>query len=121
MRCTTGAAFAIFCTWRDSKNGNVKSAHLWMRKVATLWETGDVENAKLEGNHLRYLVEQFAMETIQHAIHACGARSLVRPSRLERIYRDLSFYARHDNDDHLLSAIGRSILGESYDVSFFGT
>ena len=100
---------------------NLKSAHLWMRKVATLWETGDIENAKLEGNCLRYLVEQFSMETVQHAIHACGARSLIRPSQLERIYRDLSFYARHDNDDQLLGAIGRSIVGEAYDVSFFKT
>ena len=98
---------------------NLKSAHLWMRKVATLWEKGDVENAKIEGNCLRYLVEQFATESVQHAIHACGARSLIRPSRLERIYRDLSFYARHDNDDQLLGAIGSSVVGKIFDVSFF--
>lgn len=98
---------------------NLKSAHLWMRKVATLWENGDKKNAQLEGNNLRYLVEQFSTQTVEHAIHACGARSMIRPSRLERIHRDLSFYARHDNDDQILSTIGRSVLGEGFDVSFF--
>jgi hypothetical protein len=29
---------------------------------------------------------------------------------MERAYRDLSFYMRHDNDDHLLATIGRSVL-----------
>jgi len=47
------------------------------------------------------------------------ARSLIRPSPIERIYRDLSIYARHDNADHLLATIGREALGKIHDVSFF--
>ena len=46
-----------------------------------------------------------------HCIRACGARSLVRPSPIERILRDLTFYLRHDNDDHILATIGRAPLG----------
>jgi hypothetical protein len=46
---------------------------------------------------------------------------LLRPSPLERIYRDLSFYVRHDNADHILATIGRGLLGEPHDRSFFGT
>jgi hypothetical protein len=39
-------------------------------------------------------------------------RALSEPSEpIERIYRDLSFYVRHDNDDHILANIGESVLG----------
>jgi len=54
----------------------------------------------------------------QHCIRACGARCLNRPSALERIYRDLSFYVRHDNDDHILAMIGKSLLGLTHDPLF---
>ena len=56
---------------------------------------------------------------LDHCIHACGARCLNRPSPIERIYRDLSFYVRHDNDDHILANIGKSVLGLPYDLSFY--
>jgi alkylation response protein AidB-like acyl-CoA dehydrogenase len=56
---------------------------------------------------------------LEHCIHACGARSLNRPSPVERIFRDLTFYARHDNDDHILATIGRALLGLSHDASFY--
>ena len=36
-----------------------------------------------------------------------------------RILRDLTFYLRHDNDDHILATIGRAVLGEQHDVSFY--
>ena len=42
-----------------------------------------------------------------------------RPGDLERIYRDLSFYVRHDNDDHILATIGRALLGQDHDRSFY--
>jgi len=44
---------------------------------------------------------------------------LIRPSVLERVYRDLSFYVRHDNDDHILAMIGKSVLGLAHDPSFY--
>jgi hypothetical protein len=43
----------------------------------------------------------------------------VRPSPIERILRDLTFYLRHDNDDHILATIGRAPLGEAHDPSFY--
>ena len=48
-----------------------------------------------------------------------GPAALIRPSPLERIYRDLSFYVRHDNSDHVLATIGREVLGQPHDGSFF--
>jgi alkylation response protein AidB-like acyl-CoA dehydrogenase len=98
---------------------NIQSAHLWLDHVANLWNEGKVEEAKSAGNMVRYQVEQLATQTLDHAIHACGARALIQPSPLERILRDLTLYARHDNDDQLLATIGKSILGKSHDRSFF--
>ena len=98
---------------------NVETGHLWLRHVAHLWETGRHDEAQLAGSRARHVIEHLAEDTVKRSIRACGARSLNRPSPLERIYRDLSFYVRHDNDDHLLATIGRSLLGQQHDPSFF--
>ena len=98
---------------------NLDTAHLWLRHVAALWDRGCRQEAQLAGSRARYLVERLAEETVAHAIRACGARLLMRPSPVERIYRDLSFYIRHDNADHILATIGKAELGESFDPSFF--
>ena len=98
---------------------NVETAHLWLQHVAQLWETGCDTEARAAGNRARVLIEHLAMETLDHCIRACGARCLNRPSALERIYRDLSFYVRHDNADHVLAAIGQQVLGLPHDISFF--
>ena len=70
------------------------------------------------GNRSRFLIERFATQTVDHCIRVCGARSLVRPSPIERIYRDLSIYVRHDNADQLVATIGRGVLGKGRDLSF---
>jgi alkylation response protein AidB-like acyl-CoA dehydrogenase len=98
---------------------NVETGHLWLRHVARLWETGNYQEAQIAGSRARHVVEHLAEETVKHCIRACGARSLNRPSALERIYRDLSFYVRHDNDDHILAMIGKSVLGLTHDPSFY--
>jgi alkylation response protein AidB-like acyl-CoA dehydrogenase len=98
---------------------NVETAHLWLEHVAQLWETSRDTEARDAGNRARFLVERLAVQTVDHCIRACGARCLNRPSALERIYRDLSFYVRHDNADHVLAAIGQQALGLPHDVSFF--
>jgi alkylation response protein AidB-like acyl-CoA dehydrogenase len=100
---------------------NLESAHLWLRRVALLWEAGRAAEARSAGNRARYLLESWATDTVQHALHACGARGLIRPSPLERIYRDLSFYVRHDNSDQVLATIGREVLGLPHDASFFSS
>jgi hypothetical protein len=84
-----------------------------------LWVAGRHDEAQLAGTRALHVMEHLAEDTVKRSIRACGARSLNRPSPLERIYRDLSFYVRHDNDDHLLATIGRSLLGQSHDPSFF--
>jgi alkylation response protein AidB-like acyl-CoA dehydrogenase len=98
---------------------NLENGHLWLRHVAELWQAGRSAEAKSAGNRARYLLEVWATDTVRHAVHACGARSLIRPSPLERIYRDLSFYILHDNSDQVLATIGREILGQPHDSSFF--
>jgi alkylation response protein AidB-like acyl-CoA dehydrogenase len=98
---------------------NVETGHLWLRHVARLWETARYQEAQLAGSRARHVVEHLAEETVKHCIRACGARCLNRPSVLERIYRDLSFYVRHDNDDHILAMIGKSVLGLAHDQSFY--
>jgi alkylation response protein AidB-like acyl-CoA dehydrogenase len=98
---------------------NVETAHLWLRHVARLWETGNYQEAQVAGSRARHVVEHLAEDTVKRCVRACGARCLIRPSILERIYRDLSFYVRHDNDDHILAMIGKSVLGLTHDPSFY--
>jgi alkylation response protein AidB-like acyl-CoA dehydrogenase len=97
----------------------IETAHLWLHRVARLWTGGELDAARLAGARARYLVEHLAEDVISHCLRACGARSLIRPSPIERIYRDLAFYLRHDSDDQVLATIGRSVLGEDTDPSFF--
>lgn len=98
---------------------DVETAHLWLRHVARLWETGKYVEAQIAGSRARHVIEHLAEDTVKRCIRACGARCLNRPSVLERIYRDLSFYVRHDNDDHILAMIGKSLLGLTHDPSFY--
>jgi alkylation response protein AidB-like acyl-CoA dehydrogenase len=98
---------------------NLESGCLWLRRVADLWEAGRSAEARSAGNRARYLLEAWATDTVDQALHTCGARGLIRPSPLERIYRDLSFYVHHDNSDHVLATIGREVLGRPHDGSFF--
>jgi alkylation response protein AidB-like acyl-CoA dehydrogenase len=98
---------------------NVETMHLWLRHIATLWESGRYAEAQAAGSRIRHLAEHLATETVDHCIRACGARALNRPSPIERIVRDLAIYVRHDNDDQVLATIGRQILGKSFDSSFF--
>ncbi len=97
----------------------VETGQLWLRHVAELWDAGRVMEARMAGSRARHLVEHLALDIVNHCVRACGARCLVRPSPIERIQRDLLFYVRHDNDDHILATIGRSVLGEPHDSSFY--
>jgi alkylation response protein AidB-like acyl-CoA dehydrogenase len=97
---------------------HVDTADLWLRRAAELWHEGDRAAYDLAANETRYMVEVLAEQVLQDCVHACGARSLVRPSALERIFRDLTFYFRHDNLDHVLATIGRTHLGVDFDPSF---
>ena len=98
---------------------SVETGHLWLAHVARLWDVGSVAEAGVAGSRARHLIEHLALSTVDNCIRACGARSLVRPSPVERILRDLSFYVRHDNDDHILATIGRGALGLAHDLSFY--
>ncbi|HEV2783887.1 MAG TPA: acyl-CoA dehydrogenase family protein [Actinophytocola sp.] len=124
--------YAVDYVLRQRKNGDpfvqqrigamavaVETGDLWLRHVADLWDSGRRMEARIAGSRARHLAEHLALDTVDHCVRACGARSLVRPSPVERILRDLTFYVRHDNDDHILATIGRAALGEPYDPSFY--
>lgn len=98
---------------------NIESSRLWLRHVAGLWQEGRRAEARSAGNRVRFLLERWALETVDEAVRTCGARGLIRPSPLERIHRDLGFYVRHDNADSVLATIGREMLGQPHDGSFF--
>lgn len=98
---------------------NVETGLLWLRHVARLWDTGRHNEAHLAGGRARHVIEHLATQTVDHCVRACGARSLIRPSPVERILRDLSFYVRHDNDDRALATIGRAVLGDIHDPTFY--
>jgi len=54
---------------------NVETAHLWLRHVARLWETGRYLEAQLAGSRARHVVEHLAESTVKDSIRACGART----------------------------------------------
>ena len=98
---------------------DIETSELWLRKVAGLWDSGAYPSAQLAGARARYVVEMLALEVLNRCIRACGARCLNRPSSVERLYRDLAIYVRHDNADHILSMIGKELLAQPHDPSFF--
>ena len=52
---------------------NVETAHLWLRHVARLWETGRYLEAQLAGSRARHVAEHLAESTVKDCIRACGA------------------------------------------------
>ncbi|MFF4753878.1 acyl-CoA dehydrogenase family protein [Streptomyces sp. NPDC002514] len=97
---------------------NVDTARLWLRHVAGLWDEGRLDEARIAGDRAWQVIARLAEETVHHVIDACGARSLIRPSPVERVLRDLTLYKLHDNADHVLATVGRAVLGEEYDPFF---
>lgn len=97
----------------------VETGGLWLRHVAEMWDSGRLPEARVAGSRARHLAEHLALDTLDNCVRVCGARCLVRPSPIERIQRDLLFYVRHDNDDHILATIGRAVLGVPHDAAFY--
>ncbi|MFI9387196.1 acyl-CoA dehydrogenase family protein [Kutzneria sp. NPDC052558] len=125
------AEYARSSVLRQSKDGDpyvqhrigsiavaLDSAELWLRHVAALWDEWRVDDARLAGLRARHVVEHLALAVLDDCVRVCGARGLIRPSPVERILRDLTFYVRHDNDDRLLATVGKAVLGREHDVSF---
>jgi alkylation response protein AidB-like acyl-CoA dehydrogenase len=98
---------------------DLDTAQLWLAHVARLWDQERRDEARAAGSRARHAIEHLALSTVENCVRSCGARSLVRPSPVERIMRDLTFYVRHDNDDHILATIGRNVLGQQHDLSFY--
>ncbi len=98
---------------------NIETLDLWLAHVAYKLDHQDHADARDAANKFRFLAEQLAEDGVKRCIKICGARCLNKPSQLERIYRDLTIYVQHDNDDHILATIGRSELGLPVDKSFF--
>jgi len=98
---------------------NIDTLDLWLAHVAYKLDHHDHAGARDAASKFRLLAEQLAEDGVKRCIKICGARSLNKPSHLERIYRDLTLYVQHDNADHILATIGRGELGLAVDKSFF--
>lgn len=98
---------------------NIDTLNLWLNQVAFGLDHQLHDEARDAASQFRYLAEQLAEEGVKQCIKICGARCLNKPSRLERIYRDLTIYVQHDNADHILATIGRRALGLTVDNAFF--
>jgi alkylation response protein AidB-like acyl-CoA dehydrogenase len=96
----------------------VEGITLWLQHTAGLWQRGRISEAEVASNSCRHLAEHHALAAVGHAINACGASALLKPHPLERIFRDLQTYVRHENDDALLATIGRATIGLEYDPNF---
>ncbi len=98
---------------------NLETIDLWLADVAEKLSQEDQLAAQLAGSKLRYLAETLAEDSVRRCIKICGARCLNKPSRLERIYRDLSIYTLHDSAHHVLASIGRALLDVPGDDRLF--
>ncbi len=97
---------------------NLQTCQMWLQHVANLWDLQQLPEAKMAGVAFRYQVEKLGFQNLATALDVCGSRALIKPSPIEKIYRDFSFYAKHDNADHLLANLGKTILGEASDLAF---
>ena len=97
---------------------SAQEAVLWIERAATIAETCFLLNAdKLESermlecaNMTRLAVERIATKVMQRVVSGIGAHGLLRPSRFERIVRDLTMYLRQPAPDHTLAEVGRASL-----------
>ena len=61
-------------------------------------------------NMTRAMTEEACLRSMQLAERCVGAKGLLRPSPLERLHRDLTFYLRQPAPDAALTGIGNHLL-----------
>jgi len=93
---------------------DLETAGLWLTHVARLWDRGSRDEAKAAGVRARHLIEHLALAVVDNCVRACGSRSLIRPSPVERLLAPLGRDARlvtvMDGHPLALSWLG-SVLG----------
>ncbi len=95
-----------------------QEAVLWVERAADvaercLWPAADAGAARemiQMANMTRLAVERLATATMPRVIAGVGAHGLLRPSRFERLIRDLTMYLRQPNPDGTLAEVGRFAL-----------
>lgn len=95
-----------------------QEAVLWVERAAAtaergLWPHTDADAAReliQVANMTRLAVERLATATMPRVIAGVGAHGLLRPSRFERLIRDLTMYLRQPNPDGTLAEVGRFAL-----------
>lgn len=90
----------------------------YLERTAAGWTSGRVAEAAVMSNICRAIGEEQAEAVLHAAIRACGASALLEKYPLERIFRDLATYVRHESIDRILGTIGRACLGLSYDANW---
>lgn len=96
----------------------LEAANLMLVNCAWLWQSGQVQEAKIADNRLRIFADEATLKVLNLAIKACGATSLMKTYPLERLQRDLTFYTRHENFDAILATVGKEALNLPYDPGF---
>ncbi len=97
-----------------------QEAVLWVERAAAaaergLWpdaEAGAAREMIHTANMTRLAVERLATATMPRVIAGVGAHGLLRPSRFERLIRDLTMYLRQPNPDGTLAEVGRFALAQ---------
>lgn len=94
---------------------SIQTMTLWLYHTAWLWRQQQTAQAQLAAHMYRVIAEKEALKVVQLAITACRAGATMSQYPLERIHRDLTFYARHENADNLKATVGKAELGAEYD------
>ncbi|WP_263382573.1 SAM-dependent methyltransferase [Granulicella arctica] len=95
-----------------------QEAVLWIERAAAIAEDGlslDADKLNCErmlecANMTRLAIERVATAMMQRVVAGVGAHGLLRPSRFERIVRDLTMYLRQPAPDQALADVGRASL-----------
>lgn len=70
----------------------------------------DAETTLAFANMTRLAIEDACLRVLDLAQRSAGARGLLRPSPIERLVRDLTFYLRQPAPDAALAAVGQAVL-----------
>jgi len=93
----------------------VEGGRRWLEAAARLdlgpgAAGGDVQSTLAYANMTRLAIEDACLRVLDLVQRSAGARGLLRPSPIERIVRDLTFYLRQPAPDAALAAVGQAVL-----------
>lgn len=93
----------------------VEGGRRWLEAAARIDLGPDADNGEHEttlayADMVRLAIEEACIRVLDLVQRSAGARGLLRPSPIERIVRDLTFYLRQPAPDAALAMVGRAVL-----------